>query len=168
MTPRVFLMMLVLAAVWGASFLFMRVAVPALGPVVLADRAGRDRRGVAASCRARRAPADRPRCAARVRDWLLFGTVSAALPFALLAAAELEIEGVAGRGAQRDGAAVRRARRRGLARRALQRAARAGLVLGVAGVTLVVGLSPFTFDVAFVLAVLRCLAAASATASART
>ena len=37
MTPRLLLMMLVLAAVWGASFLFMRVAVPALGPVVLAD-----------------------------------------------------------------------------------------------------------------------------------
>ena len=35
MTPRLVLTMLVLAAVWGASFLFMRVAVPALGPVVL-------------------------------------------------------------------------------------------------------------------------------------
>ena len=41
-------------------------------------------------------------------------------------------------------------------------AAKAGLVLGVAGVALVVGLSPFTLDLPFILAVLACLAAAFA------
>jgi drug/metabolite transporter (DMT)-like permease len=29
--------LLLLSALWGASFLFMRIAVPELGPVVLAD-----------------------------------------------------------------------------------------------------------------------------------
>ena len=41
-------------------------------------------------------------------------------------------------------------------------AAKAGLVLGVAGVALVVGLSPFTLDLPFILAVLACLGAAFA------
>jgi drug/metabolite transporter (DMT)-like permease len=41
-------------------------------------------------------------------------------------------------------------------------AAKAGLVLGVAGVALVVGLSPFTLDLSFILAVLACLGAAFA------
>src|SRR4051812_28454143 len=37
MTVRQTRMLLALAAVWGASFLFIRVAVDDLGPVVLAD-----------------------------------------------------------------------------------------------------------------------------------
>ncbi|MGH8734970.1 MAG: EamA family transporter, partial [Burkholderiales bacterium] len=41
-------------------------------------------------------------------------------------------------------------------------AAKAGLVMGVGGVALVVGLSPFTLDLPFIAAVLACLAAAFA------
>jgi drug/metabolite transporter (DMT)-like permease len=37
MSPLNFLLLLVLAALWGASFLFMRVAVPVLGPVWLIE-----------------------------------------------------------------------------------------------------------------------------------
>lgn len=33
MTPANLLQLITLAAIWGASFLFMRIAVPALGPV---------------------------------------------------------------------------------------------------------------------------------------
>src|SRR5215218_7716484 len=90
MTARQAIMLLVLAALWGASFLFMRVAVPALGPVVLADLrvviAGVALLAYAAVIGAR------PALRSRWRDYLLLGAVNAALPFTLLSAAELEIE----------------------------------------------------------------------------
>lgn len=37
MTARQVLMLLSLAAIWGASFVFVRIAAPAFGPVVIAD-----------------------------------------------------------------------------------------------------------------------------------
>ena len=153
-------MLLTLAALWGASFLFMRVAVPSFGPIVLADArvaiAGVALLGYAAAIGAR------PALRARWRDYLLLGTINAALPFSLLAAAELEIEAslaaVLNAMAPLCGALVGAV---WLGQR-VTHAAKAGLVLGVAGVALVVGLSPFTIDLPFVLAVLACLAAAFA------
>src|SRR5918999_2175508 len=160
MTPRQLAMLLGLAALWGASFLFMRVAVPSFGPIVLADArvalAGVVLLAYAAAIGAR------PALRARWRDYLLLGTINAALPFSLLAAAQLEIEAslaaVLNAMAPLCGALVAAV---WLGERVTV-AARAGLVLGVVGVTLVVGLSPFTIDVEFVLAVLACLAAAFA------
>ena len=90
MTPRQIAMLLALAALWGASFLFMRVAVPELGPVVLAD--GRVAIAGLALLAYATAIGARPALRARWRDYLLLGAVNAALPFTLLAAAELEIE----------------------------------------------------------------------------
>jgi len=160
MTPRQVAMLLVLAALWGASFLFMRVAVPALGPIVLADA----RVAIAGTALLAYAVAmgARPALRARWRDYLLLGAVNAALPFSLLAAAELEIEAslaaVLNAMAPMCGAIVGAV----WLRRRVTRGAKLGLVLGVAGVALVVGLSPFTIDLPFVLAVLACLAAAFA------
>src|SRR5256714_11608108 len=66
MTARQARMLLALAALWGASFLFIRVAVDDLGPVVLAD--GRLLLAVvglvAILWLARRPPAARPASAA--------------------------------------------------------------------------------------------------------
>src|SRR5215510_5463159 len=142
MTPRQVAMLLALAALWGASFLFMRVAVPELGPVVLAD--GRVAiAGIALLAYAMVIGA-RPALRARWRDYLVLGAVNAALPFALLAAAELEIEAslaaVLNAMAPMCGAIVGAV---WLGRRVTPAAA-TGLVLGVCGVALVVGLSPFT------------------------
>jgi drug/metabolite transporter (DMT)-like permease len=160
MTPRQLAMLLALAALWGASFLFMRVAVPALGPVVLAD--GRVAIAGLALLVYASAIGARPSLRARWRDYLLLGTVNAALPFSLLAAAELEVEAslaaVLNAMAPMCGAIVGAV----WLRQRVTHAAKAGLVLGVAGVALVVGLSPFTIDLPFVLAVLACLAAAFA------
>ena len=151
-------MLLVLAALWGASFLFMRVAVPELGPVVLAE--GRVAIAGLALLAYAAAIGARPSLRARWRDYLLLGTINAALPFALLAAAELEIEAslaaVLNAMAPMCGAIVGAV----WLRRRITAGALLGLVLGVGGVALVVGLSPFTIDVPFVLAVLACLAAA--------
>ena len=160
MTPRQLAMLLALAALWGASFLFMRVAVPEFGPIVLADArvalAGVVLLGYAM------AVGTRPALRARWRDYLLLGSVNAALPFSLLAAAQLEIEAslaaVLNAMAPLFGALVAAV---WLGER-VSVAARFGLVLGVLGVALVVGLSPFEIDATFVLAVLACLAAAFA------
>jgi drug/metabolite transporter (DMT)-like permease len=158
MSPRQVALLLVLAALWGASFLFMRVAVPELGPIVLAE--GRVAVAGAALLAYAAAIGARPTLRARWRDYLLLGTINAALPFALLAAAELEIEAslaaVLNAMAPMCGAIVGAV----WLRRRITAGALVGLVLGVAGVALVVGLSPFTIDLPFVLAVLACLAAA--------
>jgi len=159
-TLRQLAMLLGLAALWGASFLFMRVAVPSFGPVVLADGrvaiAGAALLAYAVAIRAR------PSLRARWRDYLLLGTINAALPFSLLAAAELEIEAslaaVLNAMAPLCGAIVGAV---WLGQR-VTHAAKGGLVLGVTGVALVVGLSPVSVDLPFVLAVLACLAAAFA------
>jgi drug/metabolite transporter (DMT)-like permease len=160
MTARQLAMLLGLAALWGASFLFMRVSVPAFGPIVLADArvaiAGIALLAYAAAIGAR------PVLRKRWRDYLLLGTINAALPFSLLAAAQLEIEAslaaVLNAMAPLCGALVAAV---WLGQR-VTHAAKAGLVLGVAGVALVVGLSPFTLDLPFILAVLACLGAAFA------
>jgi drug/metabolite transporter (DMT)-like permease len=160
MTARQATMLLVLAALWGASFLFMRVAVPSLGAVVLADL----RVGIAGLALLAYAAVigARPALRARWRDYLLLGAVNAAIPFTLLSAAELEIEAslaaVLNAMAPLCGALVGAV---WLGQR-VTGAAKVGLLLGVAGVALVVGLSPFTVDAAFVAAVAACLAAAFA------
>jgi drug/metabolite transporter (DMT)-like permease len=159
-TVRQLAMLLTLAALWGASFLFMRVAVPALGPVVLADArvaiAGVALLAYAAAIGAL------PVLRTRWRDYLMLGGINAALPFALLSAAELEIDAslaaVLNALAPLCGAVVGAV---WLGHR-VTHPAKAGLVMGVAGVALVVGLSPFTIDLAFVLAVVACLGAAFA------
>jgi drug/metabolite transporter (DMT)-like permease len=159
-TARQLAMLLVLAALWGASFLFMRVAVPSLGPVVLAD-ARVAIAGVALLAYAALIGA-RPALRARWRDYLLLGSINAAVPFTLLSAAELEIEAslaaVLNAMAPLCGALVGAV---WLGQR-VSRTAQVGLVLGVGGVALVVGLSPFTIDLPFVAAVVACLAAAFA------
>ena len=160
MTARQLGMLLGLAALWGASFVFMRVSVPAFGPIVLADArvaiAGAALLAYAAAIGAR------PALRARWRDYLLLGTINAALPFSLLAAAQLEIEAslaaVLNAMAPLFGALVAAI----WLGQQVTHAAKAGLVLGVAGVALVVGLSPFKLDLPFVLAVLACLGAAFA------
>jgi drug/metabolite transporter (DMT)-like permease len=160
MTARQTIMLVALAALWGASFLFMRVAVPSLGPVVLAD-ARVAIAGVALLAYATLIGA-RPALRARWRDYLLLGAVNAALPFTLLSAAELEIEAslaaVLNAMAPLCGAIVAAV---WLGQR-VGAGAKIGLVLGVGGVALVVGLSPFTLDLPFVAAVVACLVAALA------
>ncbi len=75
--------LLLLAAIWGASFLFMRVAVPELGPIALIAL----RVGIAALILAPvlRSAAARRQC--RTKAWPLFvvGVTNSAIPFSLFA-----------------------------------------------------------------------------------
>lgn len=82
-------MLLLLAAFWGASFLFIRMASPVLGPVVLMDLrvliAGGALVFYALSF------ARLPALWSRWKAYLLLGAVNAALPFTLIAFAELHL-----------------------------------------------------------------------------
>ena len=87
MSPRDVVALTVLGALWGASFLFIRVAVPSLGPVLLMEL----RLGIAAATLAIIAAAvgRLPKARARWKQFLFLGAVNAAIPFTLIAAAEI-------------------------------------------------------------------------------
>ncbi len=150
--------LLSLAALWGGSFAFIRVAVPALGPIWLAESrvalafaalfvVALIRRGV-------------PSLAAHWRAYLVIGTVNSAVPFALFSFAEQTISA--------SNAAILNATspffgaiiaavwlREPLGARKL-----AGMALGLAGVVLLVGWQSGPLSGAAITASLACLAAA--------
>ena len=81
--------LLLLGAIWGSSFLFIRVAVPVLGPFVLMEL----RVGLAAvaltlyAVGVSRLPKSQP----RRKEFLILGGLNAAIPFSLIAAAEINL-----------------------------------------------------------------------------
>jgi drug/metabolite transporter (DMT)-like permease len=81
--------LLSLAALWGGSFAFIRVAAPALGPIWLAE----SRVALAFAALFAVAAIGRrvPSLAAHWREYLVIGTVNSALPFALFSFAEQTI-----------------------------------------------------------------------------
>lgn len=89
MQPRQMGMLVILAAIWGASYLFIRVASPALGPMVLMEGrvsiAGLALLGYAV------ATGRPPRLRAQWRQFLVLGALASAAPFTLVAAGELYI-----------------------------------------------------------------------------
>jgi drug/metabolite transporter (DMT)-like permease len=78
-----------LGALWGASFLFIRLAVPALGPFALMEF----RVGLAAVALALCAVVvgRLPKLRVRWKEFLFIGTLNAAIPFSLIAAAEIHL-----------------------------------------------------------------------------
>src|SRR3954467_2371158 len=89
MKPADLVRLFSLAAIWGASFLFVRLAVPALGPVWLTEY----RVGVAAIAMLVIARASGARLSVR-KNWptfLMMGLVNSALPFCLYAYAGLHL-----------------------------------------------------------------------------
>ncbi|MBP2707811.1 DMT family transporter [Microbispora sp. RL4-1S] len=151
------LMLLGVAALWGASFLFMRQAVSVLGPIPMIEArvlvAGLGLLLVAVIMR--RVPNFR-------RDlwgFLVLGALMAAVPFTLIAAAELKI--TASLAAILNATtplfallvtSVRQGTRP-------SRTQLSGVVLGVAGVTVLVGLGPLHLDGMLILAALASLCA---------
>ena len=80
---------MLLGALWGGSFLFIRVAVPALGPFVLVElRAGL---AVVALFLYALAVRSMPKIRGRWRSFLVLGFFNAALPFSLISAAEIHL-----------------------------------------------------------------------------
>jgi drug/metabolite transporter (DMT)-like permease len=81
--------LLLLSALWGASFIYIRVAVPALGPFVLVEL----RVGLAAVALALCAAllGRLPKLRRRWRQFALLGAVNVAIPFCLISAAEINL-----------------------------------------------------------------------------
>src|SRR5215203_2641807 len=89
MRPRDFGSLIMLGALWGGSFLFIRVAVPALGPFLLVEL----RVGLAAAALFLYALAagSMPKIRGRWRSFLVLGFLNAAVPFSLISAAEIHL-----------------------------------------------------------------------------
>ncbi len=89
MRPRDFAGLILLGALWGGSFLFIRVAVPALGPFLLVEL----RVGLAAAALFlyALAAARVPKIRDRWRSFLVLGFLNAAVPFSLISAAEIHL-----------------------------------------------------------------------------
>jgi drug/metabolite transporter (DMT)-like permease len=155
--PRDTAALLALGALWGGSFLFIRVAVPSLGPLLLMEL----RVGIASVALVLFAAAvgRRPKLRARWRQFLLIGTLNAAIPFTLIAAAEIHLTAslaailnsttvmfaaVAAAVWSRDPLTARKV---------------VGIVLGVIGVAVLVGWDPVELDGTVLLSVGAMLAA---------
>lgn len=133
-----------LAALWGASFIFIDVAVPALGAIAMAG----SRALLAAAVLALYAAAARQalRTGVPLRVVALVGAVNVAAPFALISAAQLTIPpslaAIINASAPLFSAVFAAL---WLGQRVTATLA-AGLALGLAGVALVVGLAPVDLD----------------------
>jgi drug/metabolite transporter (DMT)-like permease len=151
--------LLLLSALWGGSFLFIRIAAPVLGPVLLIElrvliagvalllymlfsRSSLDLRS-------------------RWKYYLVIGIINSAIPFTLIATAELYL--TAGLAATLNatsplfGAVVAAI----WINEALTKKKVIGLVLGLLGVSILVGWSPFPFSMTLVVSVAASLTAAA-------
>lgn len=82
--------LILLAALWGASYIFIRVAVPALGPFVLMGA----RVALASGALALYAvilARGMPKFRSRWKEFLIVGATNSAIPFTLIAAAEIKL-----------------------------------------------------------------------------
>ena len=151
MRPKDVLDLILLGAIWGSSFLFIRVAVPALGPFLLMEL----RVGVAALVLAPLAVALGcvPEVRSRWRQFLVVGLLNAAVPFTLIAFAEIEI--TASLAAILNSTTVLFSALVAAAWTGDPLTGRkiAGVVLGVFGVAVLVGLDPLPVNGAVLLAV---------------
>ena len=89
MTRRDLVALFTLSAIWGASFLFMRISAPVLGPILVAEL----RVLIAGLALLAYAGLSRQLPPLRLywRHYLVIGIVNSAIPFALISAAELHL-----------------------------------------------------------------------------
>jgi drug/metabolite transporter (DMT)-like permease len=164
MTPLDLVLLLALATLWGGSYFFIRIAVPAFGPAALvATRVVIGGLLLWAVARAMRQPLAVRRHLPRL---VILGLLNAALPYMLISAAELHLTSsfAAILGATVPLFAAAMGAR--LLGERLNVSRLAGLVLGVVGVGVMVGWGPMALDRAAVLSVLAMLVASASYASA--
>ena len=89
MTTRDLLSLVLLGVLWGASFLFIRVAVPVFGPFPLVE--ARVALAALALLLYGVAAGRLPKLRAHWRRFLVLGLVNSAVPFSLIAFAEIEL-----------------------------------------------------------------------------
>lgn len=158
MKPIHLLGLIVLGAVWGASFMFINVAAPVLGPFFLMGL--RVLLAGAALLLYAYAIGNMPNIRARWRSFLFVGAVNAAIPFTLIALSNLtltaSLTSILNSTTPLFTALVVAVWVR-KPPRALQAV---GLLMGIAGVAILVGGSPLSVDADKIIAVLASLGAA--------
>jgi drug/metabolite transporter (DMT)-like permease len=164
MTPIDLALLLGLATLWGGSYFFIRVAVPVFGPAALV--ALRVVIGGLLLWTVARATGRRLEIRPHLPRLAILGLLNAALPYMLISIAELHLTAsfaaILGATVPLFAAAFGA---RMLGER-LSTARLGGLVMGVAGVAVIVGWGPMTLDVTTLLAVLAMLAASASYAGA--
>src|SRR5918997_1864885 len=144
MGARDLVALLLLGAIWGSSFLFIRVAVPALGPFVLMEL----RVGLAAAALALLAVAVSRLSKLRFRwkELLILGAVNAAIPFSLIAGSEINLTASLAAILNATTALFAAVVTTVWMGEALTRGKVAGLVMGVVGVAVLVGWTPIALN----------------------
>jgi drug/metabolite transporter (DMT)-like permease len=149
--PRDFAALVLLGALWGATFLFIRIAGPSLGPFVLTAArfllAGATTFAVAAALGAR------PRLGARWRGYLILGGANAALPSVLMVVATLELNASLTAILNATGPVWAALVAAVWLKDSLTGGKILGLVLGIVGIGLLTGWSPIPVDLGFVVGV---------------
>ncbi len=155
MSPRALGALLLLAAIWGSSYLFFRIAAPVMGPFPVAWT----RVAVAALCLVGYA-VWRDRTALRpgdARAFLVLGAFNAAVPYVLIAFAEVHITASYAAVLNATTPAATALLAAWWLGQRLTREQVIGLVGGVVGVAIVVGLSPIPLDGITLLAIVAML-----------
>jgi len=150
--------LILLAALWGASYIFIRVAVPALGPFVLMGARvtlASGALGLYAVLLARSMPKFR----SRWTEFLIVGATNSAIPFTLIAAAEIELTASLAAILNSTTALFVAVVAAVWIGESLTARKVVGLLLGFAGVVVLVGWDPVPLNGAVLLAVVAMLAA---------
>jgi drug/metabolite transporter (DMT)-like permease len=152
--------LLLLSALWGASFIYIRVAVPALGPFVLVEL----RVGLAAVALALCAAllGRLPKLRGRWRQFALLGAINVAIPFSLISAAEINLTASLAAILNSTTVMFTAVVAAGWMGDAMTARKLVGVALGIVGVTVLVGWDPIAMNWAVALSVGAMLAASLA------
>lgn len=150
--------LIALGALWGGSFLFIRIASPAIGPFVLMEL----RVGLAAAALVLYAIAlgRLPKLRSHWRHLLVLGFLNAAVPFSLIAVAAINLTASLTSILNSTTTLFAALAAAGWAREPLTAKKLAGIVLGVFGVAVVVGWDPLPLNRVVLLSVAASLLAA--------
>jgi drug/metabolite transporter (DMT)-like permease len=151
MNPKELGALVLLGALWGGSFLFIRIAVPALGPFVLMEL----RVGLAAVALAFYAIVltRLPHLRTRWKKFLAIGALNAAIPFSLIATAEVYLTASLAAILNSTTALFAAMVAAAWMGEALTAKKVVGLVMGISGVTVLVGWTPIALSGVVLLAV---------------
>jgi drug/metabolite transporter (DMT)-like permease len=133
-------MLVVLASMWGASFLFMRVAAPVFGPVFTTEL--RVTLAAAALLVYALLSGQRPQIKLYWRQYLILGGLNAAIPFSLICMSEVHLAASFAAILNATTPLFAALTGMGLDRKPLGISKATGLLTGLAGVVILVGWSP--------------------------
>jgi drug/metabolite transporter (DMT)-like permease len=150
--------LILLAALWGASYIFIRVAVPALGPFVLMGARVVLASGALAFYAVILARG-MPKFRSRWKEFLIVGATNSAIPFTLIAAAEIKLTASLAAILNSTTALFVAVVAAVWIGESLTARKVGGLLLGFAGVVVLVGWDPVSLNGAVLLAVGAMLAA---------